>query len=61
MLLPADLTNREYAALTHAVWGLLNATGLAGDSAVRPDDRISDAELNAAFDDDVATYPWGRR
>ncbi|MFT7835588.1 hypothetical protein Q5530_05505 [Saccharothrix sp. BKS2] len=58
VLLPADVTSREYAAVAHAVWAVLNAAGLGGDSALRPDEKITDAELNAAFDEDVAGYPW---
>ncbi|QFZ20114.1 hypothetical protein [Saccharothrix syringae] len=58
ILLPADVTVREYAAVAHAVWAVLNAAGFGGDSSLRPDDGISDAELNAAFDQDVAGYPW---
>ncbi|QFZ20383.1 hypothetical protein [Saccharothrix syringae] len=58
ILLPADVTVREYAAVAHAVWAVLNAAGFGRDSALRPDEGISDAELNAAFDQDVAGYPW---
>jgi hypothetical protein len=52
VLLPFDLSTREYAAVACAVWAVLNAAGLAGDSSLRPDKRISDAELNASFDAD---------
>lgn len=58
VLLPSDLSTRKYAAVACAVWAVLNAAGLAGDSSLRPDKRISDAELNAAFDTDVRSYPW---
>ncbi|WP_461123178.1 hypothetical protein [Saccharothrix stipae] len=59
VLLPADVTTREYSVVLCGVWALLNAAGLAEDSALRPDDRITDAELNARFDADVEGYPWG--
>jgi hypothetical protein len=58
VLLPADVTAREYAAVAHAVWGVLNAAGLGGDSSLRPDNGITDEEMNAAFDEDVQGYPW---
>jgi hypothetical protein len=48
VLLPADLTNHEYVAIAAAFWGVLNATGIAEDSSMRADERISVAELNAA-------------
>ncbi|WP_447002451.1 hypothetical protein ACRAKI_22295 [Saccharothrix isguenensis] len=53
------MTIREYAAVAHAVWAVLNAAGIDEDSSLRPDDGITDAELNAAFDMDVKGYPWG--
>lgn len=59
VLLPADVTAREYASIAHAVWAVLNAAGFGGDSSLRPDDGISDEELNAAFDADMESYPWG--
>ncbi|WP_123745973.1 hypothetical protein [Saccharothrix texasensis] len=61
VLLPADVTAREYAAVACAVWAVLNAAGLGEDSSLRPDGMASDAEMNAAFDADVAGYPWGLR
>ncbi len=59
ILLPPDVTARKYAAVAHAVWAVLNAAGLGGDSSLRPDDGITDEELNAAFDEDVQGYSWG--
>ncbi|MFC6094617.1 hypothetical protein [Saccharothrix lopnurensis] len=59
--LPADLTNREYAALAHAICGLLHASGIGEVSAVRLDDRIGDVEMNAEFDVLAALNPWSRR
>ena len=57
--LPADLPNTTYAALAQAVWALLNAAGLGETSSIRPDARVTDAELIRAFDDDTRSYPWG--
>jgi hypothetical protein len=57
--LPPDLSNKTYAALTHAVWAVLNAAGLGDTSYIRPDSKVTDAELISAFDRDTLTYPWG--
>ncbi|WP_157621628.1 hypothetical protein [Saccharothrix sp. NRRL B-16348] len=59
VLLPDDVTTREYAAVACGIWALLNAAGMGADSSLRTDDGIDDAELNAAFDEDVQGYPWG--
>lgn len=56
--LPADLSNARYAAVVQAVWSVLNVAGLGETSSLRPDDRVTDVELNAAFDGDTASYPW---
>ncbi|ATE52098.1 hypothetical protein [Actinosynnema pretiosum] len=60
VLLPDDLTNREYAAVAHATWALLSAVGIGEDSSLRTDDKITDAEMNSAFDADAAGYPWSQ-
>jgi hypothetical protein len=58
ILLPADLTNPEYAALTRAVWSVVDVAGLAEDSMLRTDKQITDEELNKACHQDGRTYPW---
>ncbi|WNV83034.1 hypothetical protein [Umezawaea sp. Da 62-37] len=57
--LPPDLSNDAYAAITQAVWAVLNAAGLGDTSYLRPDSHVTDAELIRAFDRDALTYPWG--
>jgi hypothetical protein len=59
VLLPDDLTNREYASIAHATWAMLSAVGLGEVSSLRTDDRITDVEMNRAFDEDAEGYPWG--
>jgi hypothetical protein len=56
--LPADLTNVEYAAVLHAMWSVLNVAGIGDVSSLWPDGRVTDAELNDAFDEDILSYPW---
>lgn len=58
MRLPADLPNTTYAALAQVVWSVLSAAGLGDDSSLRPDEKITDEELNAAFDKGMEGYPW---
>jgi hypothetical protein len=57
--LPSELPNAVYAALAHAFWAVLNSAGLGETSSIRPDDKVTDAELIRAFDQDTQTYPWG--
>lgn len=57
--LPADLPNDRYAAITHAVFSVLDAAGVAGESSVLVDDTATDGALNAAFDRLSGQYPWG--
>ena len=58
--LPAGLSNARYAAVVQAVWSVLNVAGLGEMSSLRPDDRVTDTELNDAFDEDTASYPWAQ-
>ena len=57
--LPGDLPNDRYASITHAVFSVLDAAGVAEDSAILVDERVTDAELNESFDRHNARYPWG--
>jgi hypothetical protein len=57
--LPADLPNDRYATITHALFCVLDAAGVAAASSVLVDTAATDAELNAAFDRHSEHYPWG--
>jgi hypothetical protein len=46
VLLPADVSAHDYAAVAHAIWAVLDSAGLGEDSSLRPDDVIGDAELD---------------
>lgn len=48
--LPGDLSNTTYAQLVYGIQGLLCAAGLGSHSTIWPDPYISDAELNASYD-----------
>lgn len=58
--LPGSLPNDQYAAITHAVFSVLDVAGLASVSSVLPDQVATDSDMNAAFDRHSASYPWGR-
>lgn len=57
--MPANLPNDRYATITHAVFSVLDAAGVADQSSVLVDDSATDTELNAAFDRHSEQYPWG--
>jgi hypothetical protein len=57
--LPPDLSPERYAAITHAVYSVVDAAGLAAEASVVVDELATDAELNQAFDTHSAHYPWG--
>jgi hypothetical protein len=57
--LPPDVSTERYAAITHAIFSVLDAAGVARSSSVVNDRMASDAELNAAFDSYSEHYPWG--
>jgi hypothetical protein len=58
--LPADLPNEQYATITHAVFSVLDAAGVADTSSVLVDATATDHDLNEAFDRHSEQYPWGR-
>lgn len=57
--LPRSLPNDRYAAITHAVFSVLDVAGVASMSSVVPDRLATDSDLNAAFDSHAEQYPWG--
>jgi hypothetical protein len=57
--LPPGLPNDRYAAITHAVYTVLDVAGLANRSSVIPDRLATDSDMNAAFDRHSESYPWG--
>ncbi|WP_410595529.1 hypothetical protein [Amycolatopsis sp. lyj-23] len=58
VLLPGDVPPGRYAAIVHAVAGVLDAAGMVAMSPIVVDEAARDADLNAAFDDFTAQYPW---
>ncbi|MFD1149714.1 hypothetical protein [Saccharothrix hoggarensis] len=42
VLLPADLSARDYAAVAHAIWAVLDEVGLGEESSLRTDDEAGD-------------------
>ena len=57
--LPPDLAAERYAAITHAIFSVLDAAGVASSSSIVSDRLATDAELNTAFDRHSDEYPWG--
>ncbi|PSL51414.1 hypothetical protein B0I31_12143 [Saccharothrix carnea] len=57
--MPLDVPAERYAAITHAVYSVLDVAGLAAVASVVVDELATDAELNRAFDAHSAYYPWG--
>jgi hypothetical protein len=47
VLLPADVSARDYAAVAHAIWAVLDAAGLDGGSSMRPDEEVTAGESDA--------------
>jgi len=58
--LPADVSAIQYAAIVHAVAGVLDAAGLVSRSSIAVD-PVTDHELNHGFDRFSADYPWSDR
>ncbi len=58
MRLPCDAPPARYAAIVHAVAGVLDAAGMVVRSSIDVDEVARDEELNATFDDFSALYPW---
>ncbi|WP_367130519.1 hypothetical protein [Saccharothrix sp. HUAS TT1] len=55
ILLPADMPARDYTALTHAIWAVLDAAGVDDGCSLRPDEEFCDAKP----DDNRSTAPDG--
>lgn len=58
MRLPVNVPPGRYAAIVHAVAGVLDAAGMVAGSSIFVDEAARDEDLNAAFDDFSALYPW---
>ncbi len=56
--LAPDVPLARFATIVHAVAGVLDAAGLAATSSIVVDDSVHDQELNEAFDQFSALYPW---
>ncbi len=56
--LPVDVPPGRYAAIVHAVAGVLDAAGMVAGSSIVVDEKARDADLNDAFDQFSALYPW---
>ncbi|WP_156077483.1 hypothetical protein [Saccharothrix sp. NRRL B-16314] len=50
VLLPADVSARDYAAFAHAVWALLDTSGFGEGGSLTPDDCIGDGETDEYVD-----------
>ncbi|OXM59650.1 hypothetical protein CF165_46495 [Amycolatopsis vastitatis] len=59
MRLPFDVPPARYAAIVHAVAGVLDAADLIARSSIVVDDVARDEDLNREFDRFSAEYPWG--
>ncbi|WP_143268855.1 hypothetical protein [Amycolatopsis vastitatis] len=57
--LPFDVPPARYAAIVHAVAGVLDAADLIARSSIVVDDVARDEDLNREFDRFSAEYPWG--
>jgi len=57
--LPADVTNPEYASFYQGICSLLDIAGMLDEATVIKDDRVTDTDLNAAFDRYKKEYRWG--
>jgi hypothetical protein len=53
VLLPADVSARDYAAVAHAIWAVLDTAGFGEDGSLRPDDGIAGDGLDERFDGEV--------
>ncbi|KAA2252358.1 hypothetical protein F0L68_35480 [Solihabitans fulvus] len=57
--LPDHAGDEQVAGLAHALWAVVATTGLAAESTITVDERLTDSQLNAAFDTAAEHYPWG--
>jgi hypothetical protein len=53
VLLPADVSARDYAAVAHAIWAVLDTTGFGEDCSLRSDDEVAGGRLDERFDVEV--------
>ncbi|EFL12456.1 MULTISPECIES: hypothetical protein [Actinomycetes] len=56
--LPPGVPPARYAAIVHAVAGVLDAAGLVTGSSILVDGATRDEDMNEAFDRFSASYPW---
>ncbi|MEC3974288.1 hypothetical protein [Amycolatopsis sp. H20-H5] len=59
--LPSDVAPNQYAAIVHAVAGVLDAAGVVAGSSISVDHYATDEDLNHGFDRFSAEYPWSDR
>jgi hypothetical protein len=59
--LPLDVSSARYAAIVHAVAGILDAAGIVAKFSIVVDHAAGDAGVNAAFDHVSAAYPRSDR
>ncbi|GAB2973733.1 hypothetical protein [Saccharothrix stipae] len=52
VLLPADVSAHDYAAVSHAIWAVLNAAGLDEDGALRADKELNEDDADLWPQDD---------
>ncbi|WP_410677301.1 hypothetical protein [Amycolatopsis sp. cmx-4-68] len=57
--LPVDVPPTRYAAIVHAVAGVLDAAGVVAGSSISVDHAARDEGLNDGYDRFSAHYPWG--
>lgn len=58
--LPPDVPPGRYAAVVQAVVGVLAAADVLSGASIAVDDLARDEELNDAFDQFSALYPWSQ-
>ena len=56
--LPSWLSDERYAAITLAIFGVLDAAGIVSSSSIEADEQATDAVLNDGFDRYSENYPW---
>jgi hypothetical protein len=59
--LPSDVPPTQYAVIVHAVAGVLDAASLVARSSIFVDKVAHDDDMNEAFDQFSALYPWSDR
>lgn len=60
MQLAPDVPPGRYAAIVQAVVGVLAAADVLSGASVAVDDLARDEDLNDAFDQFSALYPWSQ-